>query len=108
MPLLLFQKILLLRQRLLCQRQPKAPRWWEFDKERKKQQPGLHIARRKNKQHRWEKNTQSIQRRRKNAKKAQKWADLIGVQIKTTDDPTLQLYTTPEKNNQPKWLVIRK
>lgn len=62
----------------------------------------------KNKQHRWEKNTQSIQRRRKNAKKAQKWADLIGVQIKTTDDPTLQLYTTPEKNNQPKWLVIRK
>ena len=62
----------------------------------------------KDKQHRWEKDTQSIQRHRKHAKKAQKWADLIGVQIKTTYDPTLQQYTQPEKNNQPRWLVIRK
>ncbi len=59
------------------------------------------------KQYNWEKDVQSIQRHRRNAKKAQKWADLIGVKIKTTDDPTLQLYTQPEKNNQPKWLVVR-
>lgn len=62
----------------------------------------------KAKQRHWEKDIHSIQKHRKNAKKAQKWADLIGVQIKTTDDPTLLLYTTPEKNNQPRWLVIRK
>ena len=59
------------------------------------------------KQRHWEKDTRSIQRHRRNAKKAQKWADLIGVQIKTTDDPTLQLYSTDEKNNQPRWLIIR-
>lgn len=55
----------------------------------------------------WEKDTRSIQRHRRNAKKAQKWADLIGVKIKTTDDPTLMIYDNGEKNNQPKWLVIR-
>lgn len=59
------------------------------------------------KQHRWEKDTRSIQRHRKNTQKAQKWADLIGVQLKTAEDPTLQLYTKEEKNNQPRWLVIR-
>ena len=61
----------------------------------------------KSKQHRWEKDTQTIQRHRRTAKKAQKWADLIGVKIKTTDDPTLLLYSTDEKNNQPRWLIIR-
>ena len=61
----------------------------------------------KTKQHRWEKDTQTIQRHRRTAKKAQKWADLIGVKIKTTDDPTLLLYSTDEKNNQPRWLIIR-
>lgn len=61
----------------------------------------------KAKQHRWEKDTQTIQRHRRTAKKAQKWADLIGVKIKTTDDPTLLLYSTNEKNNQPRWLIIR-
>lgn len=55
----------------------------------------------------WEKDIQSIQKHRKNAKKAQKWADLIGVQIKTTDDPTLMQYSKKEKNNQPRWLVIQ-
>ena len=59
------------------------------------------------KQRRWEKDVRSIQRHRKNAAKAQKWADLIGVQIQTTDDPTLLQYTTQQKNNQPRWLVIR-
>lgn len=59
------------------------------------------------KQHYWEKDVQSVQRHRRHAKKAQKWADLIGVQIKTTDDPTLMQYSKKEKNNQPRWLVIR-
>ena len=59
------------------------------------------------KQRYWEKDVQSIQRHRRNAKKAQKWADLIGVQIKITDDPTLLQYSTQQNNNQPKWLVIR-
>lgn len=67
------------------------------------QQPKLKA---KKKRH-WEKDVQSVQRHRRNAKKAQKWADLIGVQIKTTDDPTLLQYSTQQKNNQPKWLVIR-
>lgn len=59
------------------------------------------------KQHYWEKDVQSVQRHRRHAKKAQKWADLIGVQIKTTDDPTLMQYSKKEKNNQPRWLVIQ-
>ena len=67
------------------------------------QQPKLKAK----KQRHWEKDVQSVQRHRRNAKKAQKWADLIGVQIKTTDDPTLLQYSTQQKNNQPRWLVIR-
>jgi formylglycine-generating enzyme required for sulfatase activity len=59
------------------------------------------------KQHYWEKDVQSVQRHRRHAKKAQKWADLIGVQIKTTGDPTLIQYSKKEKNNQPRWLVIQ-
>lgn len=61
----------------------------------------------KAKQRRWEKDTHSIQRHHRTAKKAQKWADLIGVQIKTTEDPTLLLYTKENKNNQPRWIVVR-
>ena len=61
----------------------------------------------KAKQRRWEKDTHSIQRHRRTAKKAQKWADLIGVQIKTTEDPTLLLYTKEDKSNQPRWIVVR-
>ena len=60
-----------------------------------------------NKKKRWEKDTQSIKRRRKTNQKAQKWADLVGVTLKTIEDPTLELYTKEEKNNQPRWLVIR-
>ena len=67
------------------------------------QQPKLKAK----KQRHWEKDVQSVQRHRRNAKKAQKWADLIGVQIKTIDDPTLLQYSTQQKNNQPRWLVIR-
>lgn len=67
------------------------------------QEPKLKKA----KQRRWEKDTHSIQRHRRTAKKAQKWADLIGVQIKTTEDPTLLLYTKEDKNNQPRWIVVR-
>ena len=61
----------------------------------------------KAKQRRWEKDTRSIQRHRRTAKNAQKWADLIGVRIRTTDDPTLQLYSTEKQTDQPRWLVIR-
>lgn len=61
----------------------------------------------KNKQRRWEKDTQSIQRHRRTAQKAQKWADLIGVQIKTTDDPILRLYSPEQQADKLRWLVIR-
>ena len=59
------------------------------------------------KQHHWEKDVRSIQRHRKTASKAQKWADLIGVEIKTTDDPILQVYNNQDKKAVPRWLVIR-
>ena len=62
----------------------------------------------KTKQRRWEKDTQSIQRHRRTAQKAQKWADLIGVRIKSTDDPILRLYSPDQHNDRPRWFVIRK
>jgi hypothetical protein len=62
----------------------------------------------KTKQRRWEKDTQSIQRHRRTAQNAQKWADLIGVQIKTIDDPVLRLYSPDQHNDSPRWLVIKK
>ena len=49
----------------------------------------------------------SIQRHRKTVSKAQKWADLIGVEIKTTDDPILQVYNNQDKKKTPRWLVVR-
>ena len=49
----------------------------------------------------------SIQRHRRAASKAQKWADLIGVEIKTTDDPILQVYNNQDKKASPRWLVVR-
>lgn len=55
----------------------------------------------------WERNTRSIQRHRKTTKKAQKWADLIGVTLKEAEDPTLLQYNKEDKNNQPRWIVIR-
>ena len=68
------------------------------------QEPKLKKA----KQRRWEKDTRSIQRHRRTAQKSQKWADLIGVRIKTTDDPTLQLYSPEQHADKPRWLVIKK
>lgn len=68
------------------------------------QEPKLKKA----KQRRWEKDTQSIQRHRRTAQKSQKWADLIGVQIKTTDDPVLRLYSPEQHADKPRWLVIKK
>ena len=59
------------------------------------------------KQYRWEKDVRSIQRHRKTVSKAQKWADLIGVEIKTTDDPILQVYNNQDKKKIPRWLVVR-
>ena len=67
------------------------------------QEPKLNAKRQK----RWEKDTRSIQRHRRKAEKAQKWADLVGVKIKTIDDPTLQIYTNQDKDPNPRWLVIR-
>ena len=66
-------------------------------------EPNLNAKRQK----RWEKDTRSIQRHRRRAEKAQKWADLVGVKIKTIDDPTLQIYTNQDKDPNPRWLVIR-
>lgn len=67
------------------------------------QEPKLNAKRQK----RWEKDTRSIQRHRRRGEKAQKWADLVGVKIKTIDDPTLQIYTNQDKDPNPRWLVIR-
>ena len=67
------------------------------------QEPKLKKA----KQRRWEKDTRSIQRHRRTAQKSQKWADLIGVQIKTTDDPVLRLYSPEQHADKPRWLVIK-
>ena len=61
----------------------------------------------KEKTRHWEKSTRTIQRHRRNTMKAQKWADLIGVKIAETDDPTLLLYTQGEKATKPRWFVIR-
>ena len=61
----------------------------------------------KEKQRHWERNIRSIQRHRKTTKKAQKWADLIGVTLKEAEDPTLLQYTKEDKNNQPRWIVVR-
>lgn len=55
----------------------------------------------------WEKNIRTIQQRRKTNKKAQKWADLIGVKVKDIEDPILKIYNEEDKNIQPKWLVVR-
>ena len=66
------------------------------------QEPKLNAKRQK----RWEKDTRSIQRHRRRGEKAQKWADLVGVKIKTIDDPTLQIYTNQDKDPNPRWLVI--
>lgn len=59
----------------------------------------------KTKKRHWEKDTRSIQRHRRVAEKAQKWADLIGVKIKTAEDPTLQMFNN-EKTEQFRWLVM--
>ena len=59
------------------------------------------------KQKRWEKDTRSIQRHRRTSQKAQKWADLVGVKIKSTADPTLELYSDQAKNPSPRWLVLK-
>lgn len=60
------------------------------------------------KKKRWQKDTQSIQKRRRFAGKAQKWADLVGVQIQTAEDPTLQLFNNTTTTSQPRWLVVKK
>jgi hypothetical protein len=60
----------------------------------------------KKKPKRWEKNVQSIQRHRRTATNAQKWADLIGVEIQSIDDPILQVYNNQEKKSVPRWLVL--
>ena len=65
--------------------------------------PKLKIEKKK----RWEKDTRSIQRHRRRIRNAQKWANLVGVKIKTVDDPILLLYNNQTKTQQPRWLVVR-
>lgn len=65
--------------------------------------PKLKIEKKK----RWEKNTRSIQRHRRRIRNAQKWANLVGVKIKTVDDPILLLYNNQTKTQQLRWLVLR-
>ena len=65
--------------------------------------PKLKIEKKK----RWEKDTRSIQRHRRRIRNAQKWANLVGVKIKTVDDPILLLYNNQTKTQQPRWLVLR-
>lgn len=94
-----------------CRRQSREPLAFA-DKEEVQQAIAAGITHepkiKKAKQRHWEKDTRSIQRHRKTAQKAQKWADLIGVKIKTTEDPILQLYSAPTTSDQPRWLVIKK
>ena len=59
----------------------------------------------KNKKRHWEKDMRGIQRHRRVAERAQKWADLVGVQIPTVEDPTLQIFNN-EKQREERWLVL--
>lgn len=61
----------------------------------------------KKKQHAWEKDARSKQRRRQHVDKAQKWADLIGVKLKNAEDPTLEMYNKQKTDPEARWLVIR-
>ena len=60
-------------------------------------------------QHRWEKDVLSIQRHRRFIKKLQPWAEMVSpkIKLKVPDDPILLTYNDSEKDDQPKWLVIR-
>lgn len=60
-------------------------------------------------QRRWEKDVHSIQRHRRFIKKLQPWVELVSskIQLEVPDDPILLTYNDSEKDDQPKWLVIR-
>jgi len=51
----------------------------------------------------------SIQRHRRFIKKLQPWVELVSskIQLEVPDDPILLTYNDSEKDDQPKWLVIR-
>lgn len=55
----------------------------------------------------WEKDNVSIQKHRKHVKRAQVFADLVGVKLKTTNDPVLRSLETGYDENQPLRLIIR-
>lgn len=59
------------------------------------------------KQKRWEKDTQSVQKHRSNVKKAQKYAELIGVRLVAPDDPVLLSYKRDPADMLPLRLIIR-
>lgn len=56
---------------------------------------------------RWEKDTQSIQRHRRNVRRANAWTEMLGIHIDEPEDPILQTYTDKRGNTQPMRLVIR-
>ena len=59
------------------------------------------------KQKSWEKDLASRQQHRKRVKNAQVFADLVGVKLKTTDDPVLKTLESGYDESQPLRLIIR-
>lgn len=55
----------------------------------------------------WEKDAASIQAHRKRVKRAQVFADLVGVKLKTTSDPVLRSLESGYDETQPLRLIIR-
>ena len=99
-------------QRMLeqCRQKSKTPLEWATEQEVTQAIKAGVIAEPTTPTHkvrRWEKDIQSIQRRRRTISKAQKWADLIGMRLTQPDDPILEIYAHTQKNQQPQWLVVR-
>ena len=55
----------------------------------------------------WEKDNASIQKHRKRVKNAQVFADLVGLKLRTTDDPVLKTLESGYDESQPLRLIIR-
>lgn len=92
-----------------CRKESKEPLFFASDQEIE-QAISLNVISPRDKKHKskkWEKDTQSIQRRRRNVKHASKWAELIGISLTTPEDPTLLQFSEKQKNSTPKRLIIR-
>ena len=55
----------------------------------------------------WEKNEATVNAHRKRVKNAQVFADLIGVRLRTTEDPVLKTLEKGYDESQPLRLIIR-